>query len=262
LAAGARLLAPGAAIAAALTFAAVLWTAARGVNRPPVVTAVIVNPRIVAAGSTAMVRVIADDPDGDRLQFAFEASAGQIEVPDGARPNEARYTAAAAPSPAPRIVVKITDRRDLTTTASVVLMMASGVPTPTPTPEPEVEAAPAPPSPTATALPSGPAPTAPPASTPTPHPAIKSSNQAPNLDGGVFIGEVEDSVVGLEATGWDPDGDPITFAWDFGPCATAEQHEQKRADIHLRPECNAATVMLTWTDSHGASVSTVWTITR
>jgi hypothetical protein len=78
----------------------------------------------------------------------------------------------------------------------------------------------------------------------------------------VFIGEVEDSIVGVEARGWDPDGDPITFTWDFGPCATPEQQEQNRADVRLKPECAAATVVLTWTDPYGGSAQTVWTITR
>ena len=75
--------------------------------------------------------------------------------------------------------------------------------------------------------------------------------------------EVEGASVGLEAQGVDPDGDKTTFRWDFGVCAVADTAATAtQANVRLIPGCDSAVITLTWTDTHGASGSTEWNLTR
>ena len=70
---------------------------------------------------------------------------------------------------------------------------------------------------------------------------------------------------GLSAQGYDPDGDKTTFSWELGPCAAPVSEgalTATNADVRIIPGCDAATIVLTWTDSKGASASTEWNLTR
>jgi cytochrome c len=87
-------------------------------------------------------------------------------------------------------------------------------------------------------------------------------NQPPILTGGTTLDGVEGAVAGLTAEGNDPDGDPVTYKWDWGECAIAESWERNTADVRLKDGCVSATVVLTWTDSKGASTSTEWYLSR
>jgi hypothetical protein len=255
------------ALAVALLFGALLFFLARGVNRPPMLAGVEVEPPKVPRGGSAAIRVHAQDPDGDAMVFAYSAESGRVEA-DAARPGEARYSPGVGGASADRLTVTVTDARGLTSARSVALTIeAPGAITPTPVPVPEAAPTAAPeaseepaPMPEEPPLPIPTA--APPLATPVrPRPRAV-GNRAPVVLGGTNLGEVEGGVVGLAASGLDPDADAVTFKWDFGPCVRTENVGQFQADVTLLETCDSANIVLTWTDVHGASASTEWNITR
>jgi hypothetical protein len=66
----------------------------------------------------------------------------------------------------------------------------------------------------------------------------------------------------LQAWGRDPDGDDVLFNWDFGSCLLSSNAEISRAEVRLRPGCDSGNATLTWTDTHGATARTEWTVHR
>jgi hypothetical protein len=248
---------PLAAVGAALLLGLGLWMAARWVNRPPVLIEARIEPDTVGPGETALVHVRADDPDGDRLSYSFRADAGRIGVAEAGHPETARYTAPLAGS-SDRVGVTIRDARGQTAEAWMSVAIEPRAPEPTPPPGATPTPTPLPaPTPASVVVPTVP----PPAATPAPAPRA-AANRAPVVDGGQVMSEVGDGLVGLEAQAYDPDGDWVTHAWDYGNCVEAQSSEAKRADVRLRPGCDTGTAILTWTDAHGAAASTLWTITR
>jgi hypothetical protein len=82
------------------------------------------------------------------------------------------------------------------------------------------------------------------------------------LNGGGAFYQTGDRSITLEGTGSDPDGDKISFAWNFGPCLTSTNVEIYHAEVRLLPSCAAGRVTLTWTDEHGGTATAEWTLQR
>jgi hypothetical protein len=131
--------------------------------------------------------------------------------------------------------------------------------TPAPTVEPEAAASPTT-APSNTFAP--PAFTLPPTPGAPPRPTPRLFNRAPVLQGGTNFFGVEEGMVGLAATGYDPDGDPVTHKWELGPCVVVENQTKETADVKLAAGCDAANIALVWTDSHGASGRTEWNLLK
>lgn len=62
----------------------------QGGNNSPVIEDIIVDPRVINVGTTATIKVIARDPDGDQLSYGWTSALGDI-IGSG---SEVRYTAA------------------------------------------------------------------------------------------------------------------------------------------------------------------------
>jgi hypothetical protein len=262
-----RLLTGAVAIGAAVALAIVLALVGRSVNRPPVVAAIEAKPAVVARDGTALLHVRAEDPDADALQYEFKAESGTV-VAEAGRPHDAKYSPAAKGPVADRVSVTVTDARGLATTASTGITIEGLPAEPTPTPEPTLPPTPAPtvatPKPLAmpraipTALPR--TPTRPPT---TPAPVVPQRvNRPPILHEGTTISELGENPIVLVATGSEPDGEPVTFSWDFGPCLQGQNPSQFEAEVKLIGECSYAVASLTWTDPQGASATAQWTLNR
>lgn len=61
-----------------------------GSNNPPVIESVLLEPPTLNVGTTAEIKVIASDPDGDQLKYSWFTVLGDI-IGSG---SEVRYTAA------------------------------------------------------------------------------------------------------------------------------------------------------------------------
>jgi Bacterial Ig domain len=266
-----RVLAGGIAIGLAIALAVVLELVANGANRPPVIAKVEAQPAVVARGATATLRVHAEDPDADPLQYEFKAELGKVVVSPG-RPQEAQYSPAAEGSTVDRVSVTVRDARGLATTTAILMTIEGGM-TPEPTEERTPEPTEAPPTAVVTPLPTGtrlPTRTPAPASTPIPTTALPVAdataapgvNRPPILHGGTTINQLGENPVRLVVTGNEPDGEPVTFSWDFGECLHGQNLTQFEAEVYLVKECNYAVVTLTWTDPEGASAQTQWNINR
>lgn len=214
-------------LATAFLFWLLILGVSHGVDRPPVIRDIKVQPPRVVRGATALVRAEAEDPDGRPLQYEFAAESGKLE-PKGPTGNAtSKYSPAAVGSIADRITVSVTDAAGLKSALSKVVT---------------IEAAEAP----AEATPAAPA----------------TGNHAPILNGGGTFYQTGGRMITLEATGSDPDGDKISFAWDFGTCLGSANIEISHADAKLLPACQTGKAVLTWTDEHGASATAEWTLQR
>jgi hypothetical protein len=205
-----------------------LAVVSHGVDRPPVIRKIEVQPARVPRGGTAVVGVDAVDADGGRLKYEYSAETGSFKAaPDK---STATYTPAERGSVADRITVRVSDRAGNVATASQVVTIEGAA-------APAGSAAPSPATPSA-------------------------ENHAPILNGGGTFYQVADRPMTLEATGSDPDGDEITPHWDFEPCLVGNNVEKHRAEVNLKPECKVGTAVLTWTDARGASSKAEWTLQR
>jgi hypothetical protein len=266
-----RLMAGGIAIAIAIALAVVLAFVARGVNRPPVIAKVEPQPAVIARDGSTTVRVAAEDPDADKLKYEYKADFGKIEALAG-QPGQARYAPAPDGPKAVRVDVTVTDARGLTSKASTLITVEGDpapAPTEEPTPQPTDEPAPMAlitPLPTKTPKPTR-TPPPPPTSAPVvaagvATPAPQRVNRPPVLQEGSTISELGANPIVLVATGHEPDGEPITFSWDPGPCLEIQNPTQFEAEVKLIGECSYAVATLTWTDPQGASAQAQWTINR
>jgi Big-like domain-containing protein len=250
-----------AALGAAAGLAVLLAVVARTINRPPAIDALDVSPPSIAAGGEAIVHVSASDADGDPLRFEYKADAGRIEA-EPTRPHQARYTAPVNRGVSDRVAVVVSDGRGLssTQTVAVTITTAASPPPATPTPSP----APAEAAPPAVAQP--PAPTAMAPSrrmrTATAAPAAPPTNHPPVLEQGYPIRSIGNNGVRIMATGHDPDDDPITHEWDGSGCFEIVSQSQTEAEVKFAEGCAGGTTKLTWTDSHGASASAAWPISK
>lgn len=245
---------PGAvAVGIAVLIGATIGVVSHGVNRPPVITRIRVDPPAVAPGKAATVHVEAQDPDGERLAYSFAAESGRVQVADASRP-EARYMPAERSTIVDRITVTVTDTHGYKATGSQIVTIegavtgAAGGASAGPAPEPQASLAPPPPG-DASSVPNA------------------AGNRPPVLNGGRAFYDAGDKPVRLEATGSDPDGDRISFSWDFGhenggPCLLSSNVEVYHAEVRLRPGCDKGTATLKWTDEHGAAATAQWDIQR
>jgi hypothetical protein len=87
-------------------------------NRAPQIRLVSIEPAVVPVGGSATITVDAIDPDGESLFYRFTAGAGTVSVPDPARPNRAVYVHGGGAATSDLIVVKVTDTRNASATAS------------------------------------------------------------------------------------------------------------------------------------------------
>jgi hypothetical protein len=244
----------------------VLVFVAGSVNRPPAIVKVEVQPEMLKRADTATLKVNAHDPDGDALKFEWKAGTGKV-TPDAANPHQARYQPAERSGIADNITVTATDARGLASSSSVAVTIEAPPPSPTPTPEPEVADLPPAPitPPPATPVQTGPmrrtpptaVPTLPPTASPPPPP-----NRPPVLAEGNTITELGKNPIVLVASGSEPDNEPVTFNWDFGPCLESKNVSQFEAEVKLIGQCSYAVAILTWTDPHGETASCQWTIHR
>ena len=241
-----------------------LYVVGRGVNRPPIITAIEVEPRVVPPAGSARVRVAAEDPDGDALSFAFRAQYGQAEPAGPSPAREAQYRPRPEGPIADRLTVTVTDARGLASVAEQAITIVGGGPVPTPTPVAEVETPALPPPEVPPSTLPAPAVTLPPpaAASVAPRPSPRVFNRAPVLEGGTNFLDVEGGMVGLAATGHDPDGDAVTHKWEFGSCLVVASQTKETADVKLADGCDSANVTLTWTDIHGAAARTEWNLLR
>lgn len=247
-----------------MALAVVLALVNRSVNRPPAIVKVEVQPELLKRADTALVKVDAHDPDGDTLRFDYKAGTGRI-VPDAANPHNARYRPAEQGGIADNITVTATDARGLVSTASVaVTIEAAPTPLPTATPEatepppPDLPPMTPPPAPVRTRPPTPP-PTAAPTKAPTAPPP---ANRPPVLAEGNTIMELGANPIVLVASGSEPDNEPVTFNWDFGPCLESKNVSQFEAEVKLIGQCSYAVAILTWTDPHGETATCQWTLHR
>jgi hypothetical protein len=262
-----RLWPPLLALAAALLLGLALRLVSASVNRPPVIVSADLSPASVPRDGGAQLRVVAQDPDGEALAYGYSADYGRVVAGDA--PGEARFSPAPSGPIVDRITVTATDRRGLTAVRAVAVTIEA---TPAPAEAPAAaDATDVPPPVIAAESPATMRPTRPPvvataAPSAPPTPARSGSsvgNRAPIVMGGANLPEVEGASVGLEAQGSDPDGDTTTFRWDYGPCATVDEPgTATHANVRLLPGCDAATIVLTWTDTHGASATTEWNLSR
>lgn len=216
------------AVVVTTTVWVLLAVVSHGVERPPVIRKIDVQPARVPRGSTAVVGVDAIDADGGRMKYEFSAETGSFKgAPDK---STATYTPAERGSVADRITVRVTDAAGNAATASQVVTVESA---------------------------------AAPAGSPEPSPATPSAeNHQPILNGGGTFYQVADRAMTLEATGSDPDGDEITPHWDFEPCLVGNNVQTHRAEVNLKPGCKVGTAVLTWTDARGLSSKAEWTLQR
>jgi hypothetical protein len=211
------------ALATAVAFWSLLAALSHGVDRPPVINKIQVEPAAVPRGSTAVVRIQAMDPDGGRLTYDCAAESGRCVVADKSKP-EAAYSPAERESIVDRVTVTVTDRGALLSTGSQIVTIEGAV-------------------------------AAPPQASGTNHPPVLNGGGGPLSPDG-------DKPLVLEATGSDPDGDNVTFNWEFGSCLVSANAAVSRAEVHLRPGCDSGNALLTWTDAHGATATAEWTIHR
>jgi hypothetical protein len=218
---------------------ALLTIVSHGVDRPPVILKLDVQPPRVPRDSTAILTVSATDPDGTALVYEYKAESGNL-VADAKQPDKAHYLPAARGSIADRITVTVKDASGLLSTGSQVVTIEGAV-------------APAEPG---SAIPGG--------NVLAGAEVPKVGNRPPILNGGGRFYDIGENDMAIEATGMDPDGDVVTFKWDFGNCLLSENVEVYRAEVRLKPEptCKQGTAILTWTDTHSASASAEWTISR
>ena len=253
-----------AAMAATAGLALVLALVSRGVNRPPTIASLEVEPAVVPPGGSAAVRVTAQDPDDDALRFEYKAESGDI-VADAARPGMARYTAPKAARMADRVTVIVHDGRGLQArregmvtiaaveataapTPAAALTPPSLSPTPPPTPDPEA---------TQPSMRLRKGPPIPPPETPTPH-----VNRPPVLEPGYPIRGVGHGTTRVMATGHDPDDDPLTHEWDGSGCFEIVHQSATEAEVKFAEGCTGGSMRLTWTDPHGASATAEWPIRK
>ncbi len=239
----------------ALVVALMVWVAlavvSHGVDRPPVISTIEVRPPSVARDATATVHVTATDPDGSRLRYEYKADFGTIDA-DRAHPENALYKPGAKGPIAARIEVKVTDARELSTTRAQIVTIEGSAEAAPPTPEPAPDKA------TEEGEDSFRSPPLP----PSPGPEAPKDNLPPILKGGGRFYEIGSSKVVLEATGMDPNGDRISFSWNFGDCLTSQDVEVYKAQVQLRDGCARGLATLTWIDVHGAQASAEWRIQR
>jgi len=259
--------AAAAAIALTIGLAAVLAWVSRSVNRPPAVTTIDVHPAIVAAGGTAVVRVRAEDPDGDALRFEYKAERGRVTA-DPARPAEARYEPPANGPIADRVTVTVTDAKGLSSSSDHAISLEAA-PTPAAVATPEVEPVPTAPVTVEAATPAPTRKVAPlsvakatPAGTRPPPPPTPRQNRPPVLDGGFDVGAVGNNPIRLMATGHDPDDDPISHEWDMGGCFEVVTESESEVEVKFTDGCTGGNVELRWTDPHGAMASTRWRVRK
>jgi hypothetical protein len=157
---------------------------------------------------------------------------------------------------------------DITATTSVRMTIVARA-TPAPTEARTSEATGVPPTEVVVASPismprpaSTPAPAASAASPVAVTTAAPDANHAPILQEGTTIHGLGADPIRLIASGSEPDGEPVTFAWDFGDCLRGQNPTQFEAEVSLVRECDYAVATLTWTDPEGASARAQWTINR
>jgi hypothetical protein len=263
----ARLWAAVVALGVSIALAAGLAVLSSSVNRPPVIESLEAQPALVARDGSATLLARASDPDGDALEFHYEADRGRV-VADPRRPSEARYVPPPDGPIADRVTVTVRDPRGFTSTRSVAVTLESvaAVSEPETTAPPSIGSGepavavwtPIPsrarpqPRPRPTRAPSTPEPATPP-------PKV---NQPPVLDGGYATAGIGASPITLIATGHDPEDDAITYEWDTGGCFELLHETQTEAEVKFIDECKMGTVNLVWTDAHGARASTRWTLRR
>lgn len=84
-------------------------------NSAPVIKSVFVDPLLINVGSTAIIKVTAEDPDGDELSFEWTTAIGDI-IGSG---SEVRYTAAYCCVGINIITVTVADFKGAKTSKSV-----------------------------------------------------------------------------------------------------------------------------------------------
>jgi len=252
-------------LAAAVALAVVLFFVGGSVNRPPAIEKVEVQSGTLKRTDTMTIKVNASDPDGDGLRFEWKAGTGKV-TPDAAHPNQAQYKPAERSGIADSITVTATDARGLASTTSIAVTLEA--PPPLATPEPEATETPFAPAPAPPMMPPPlpmrtrpAAPTAVPTQPPTPPPPPP-PNRPPILAEGNTITELGRNPIVLVASGSEPDNEPVTFNWDFGPCLESKNVSQFEAEVKLIGQCSYAVAILTWTDPHGETANCQWTIHR
>jgi hypothetical protein len=218
-----------AALAMAVAFWVLLAFLSHGVDRPPVISQIQVDPPRVPLGGNAAVHFHAADPDGGRLTYECAVDAGACTVPDKNKP-EATYVPAehAAAGDRVTLTLTVTDPGGLTSTGTQPVI---------------IDAAPK---------------AAPPAEAPAEAPT--GGNHPLALSGGKDLRVEGDNPVVLEATGGGPEGQDLKFDWEFGSCLLSANAGRTHAEVRLRPGCEAGKAILKWTDAHDATATTEWEI--
>jgi Bacterial Ig domain len=86
-------------------------------NRAPEIRSITLTPAVVPPRGSAVLRVDASDPDGDRLFYHFTAQAGTVTA-DPSTPGQATYVHTGAGEGADRVTVTVTDSRNASATLS------------------------------------------------------------------------------------------------------------------------------------------------
>ena len=256
-----------AALAIAVALAVALAFVSSNVNRPPVITAVQAGPQPVASGGTATIEVSAQDPDGEPFRIDYKAEVGRVVALAGPV-HKARYSGPAREANGPRadrITVTATDARgnahehvarhrardrprDACAHAGADAGSDGGA------------------HPAASAHADSQAPAHGAASDRRPAhgpaAALARTNRPPILQEGTTVSDLGDAPIVLVATGNEPDGEPITHSWDFGPCVESKNVTQFEAEVKLVGQCSYAVVTLTWSDPEGATATAQWQLSR
>jgi hypothetical protein len=96
-----------------------------GQNRPPSVRARC-EPCSVQVGKAATVSAAAQDPDGDRISYAWTTPGGTLANPSG---SETEWTAPTQEGPVP-VAITVTDGKGGTATDAITLQVTRGSPNP------------------------------------------------------------------------------------------------------------------------------------
>lgn len=86
-----------------------------GDNNAPIIEVINVDPPLISVGTTAKIKVIANDPDGDQLKYSWSTVLGDI-IGSG---SEVRYSAAFCCVGSNTITVVVTDARGASITQDI-----------------------------------------------------------------------------------------------------------------------------------------------
>lgn len=97
----------------------------QGPNRSPTIQSVIMNPATVPWGGTAVITVVASDPDGHALRYAYAATSGTV-TPGAADGSRATYQHNGQAN-AERLTITVTDERAASATLAADIPIAPQV---------------------------------------------------------------------------------------------------------------------------------------